>query len=104
MELNNIVPWGRSFKEYQAMFSLSAEDLDSRILGCGDGPASFNAELTKVGGSIVSLDSIYQFSREQIHSRIDRVYPEVLSQVAKNRGDFIWDSIVNVDELGHVRM
>ena len=104
MELNNIVPWGRSFKEYQAMFSLSAEDLGSRILGCGDGPASFNAELTKVGGSIVSLDPIYQFSREQIHSRIDRIYPEVLSQVAKNRDDFIWDSIANVDELGRVRM
>jgi len=104
MELNNIVPWGRSFKEYQAMFSLSAEDLDSRILGCGDGPASFNTELTKAGGSIVSLDPIYQFSSEQIHSRIDRVYPEVLSQVAKNRDNFIWDSIANVDELGHVRM
>ena len=32
------------------MFDLSAADLGRRILGCGDGPASFNAELTAQGG------------------------------------------------------
>ena len=70
MELTHVVPWGRSFSEYQSMFSLSVDDLGSRILGCGDGPASFNAELTKAGGDIVSIDPIYQLSRQQIHSRI----------------------------------
>jgi hypothetical protein len=34
------------------MFSLSESDLDKIILGCGDGPACFNAELSKIGGNI----------------------------------------------------
>ena len=31
-----IVPWGRSFDEYRRMFDLSADDLNARILGCGE--------------------------------------------------------------------
>jgi len=38
------VPWGRSFDEYQRMFHLTGKDLRRRILGCADGPASFDAE------------------------------------------------------------
>ncbi len=53
MELTSVVPWGRSFSEYQAMFSLNESDLTKTILGCGDGPASFNAELTKAGGNVI---------------------------------------------------
>ena len=40
--LKQIVPWGRSFAEYVAMFALSGDDLGKRILGCGDGPAAFD--------------------------------------------------------------
>jgi len=104
MELESIVPWGRSFSEYQAMFALNASDLQKSILGCGDGPACFNAELTKTGGKIVSIDPVYQFNSEQIGSRITQVYPEVMSQVAKNKADYIWTTIANVEELGRVRM
>jgi len=104
MELESIVPWGRSFSEYQAMFALNASDLQKSILGCGDGPACFNAELTKTGGKIVSIDPVYQFNSEQIGSRITQVYPEVMSQVAKNKADYIWTTIASVEELGRVRM
>lgn len=44
LTLNEIVPWGRSYDEYVAMFGLTESDRQSRILGCGDGPAAFNAE------------------------------------------------------------
>ena len=70
--LEEVVPWGRSFEEYQAMFALSDKDLSGRILGCADGPASFNAGLTKRGGKIVSADPLYRFSREEIRNRIDQ--------------------------------
>jgi hypothetical protein len=49
MELKEIVPWGRTLAEYQLMFDLSEVDLKSKILGCGDGPASFNTEMTAQG-------------------------------------------------------
>ena len=35
--LEQVVPWGRSFEEYRAMFALSDADLEGRVLGCGDG-------------------------------------------------------------------
>jgi len=104
MELENIVPWGRSFNEYQSMFALSATDLQKSMLGCGDGPACFNAQLSKAGGRIVSIDPVYQFNSAQIRSRIAQVYPQVMSQVAKNEVDYIWTTIANVEELGRVRM
>jgi hypothetical protein len=59
MELREIVPWGRSFDEYRRMFGLSGGDLSGRTLGCGDGPASFNAEATAAGHAVVSCDPIY---------------------------------------------
>ncbi len=54
--LDKVVPWGRSLDEYRRMFALTDSDLEKRILGCADGPASFNAELTANGGSVVSCD------------------------------------------------
>lgn len=68
--LQDIVPWGRSFDEYQRMFALDAADLGQRILGCGDGPAAFNAALTARGGQVVSVDPLYAFDAVQIHARI----------------------------------
>ena len=50
--------------EYQAMFNLDKTDLNSKILGCADGPSSFNAELRKFGGEVTSIDPIYAFSKE----------------------------------------
>lgn len=104
MELKNVVPWGRSFDEYRDMFMLTDADLQKTILGCGDGPASFNAELTKAGGNVVSADPVYRFTVAEIRSRVREVYPEIMSEVAKNPDDYIWDSIRDVEHLGHVRM
>lgn len=102
--LDKVVPWGRSFVEYTAMFSLIKDDLAKRILGCSDGPSSFNTELTQQGGSIISVDPIYQFSSEEIKERVDATYDEVMGQIEKNRNDFVWKHIENVEELGNIRM
>lgn len=58
--LDQVVPWGRSFEEYLAMFALSDLDLKGRLLGCGDGPASFNAVATSQGVAVTSCDPIYR--------------------------------------------
>ncbi len=102
--LSQVVPWGRSFDEYVAMFALKDADLESRILGCGDGPASFNTVLTKRGGRIVSVDPLYRFSQEDIRERIGRTYTEVLQQTRANAHEFVWTSIRSVEELGCLRM
>jgi hypothetical protein len=102
--LEQVVPWGRSFDEYRAMFGLTNLDLAGRILGCGDGPASFNAGATRRGASVVSCDPIYRLGGETIRRRIEETYDEILEQTRQNREQFIWESIRSVEELGRVRM
>jgi hypothetical protein len=104
LQLSSIVPWGRSYGEYCRMFSLSERDLEAHILGCGDGPASFNAELTQHGGRIMSVDPIYQFSTEGIRSRIQRVYPGILAELARNTQQYYWASFKDPGHVGSVRM
>jgi hypothetical protein len=101
--LNEIVPWGRSYEEYRDMFALSDKDLSERILGCADGPASFNAVLTRRGGKIVSVDPLYRFSRKEIRSRIDQVFETVLTETRKNAHEFVWGTISSVGALGETR-
>jgi len=102
--LDKVVPWGRSYAEYINMFGLTKADLACRILGCGDGPAEFNTELTKRGGAVVSVDPVYQFDVVQIKSRIADTYPSVITQVRNNQHDFIWDAIPSIEVLGEMRM
>ena len=102
--LEQVVPWGRSFAEYSSMFALTDADINTRILGCGDGPASFNAEATARGAIVTSADPIYQWDAEQILARITATYDDVLEQTRRNQDEFVWDSIGSVDELGRVRM
>ena len=102
--LEKVVPWGRSFDEYVAMFALSGADLQRRILGCGDGPASFNALLTKQGGQVLSADPLYRYSTEDIRKRMGETYADVMDQARKNKHEFIWTNIKSVNELGRIRM
>jgi len=102
--LEKVVPWGRSYDEYVSMFSLSGVDLAKRILGCCDGPAGFNAELTRRGGRVVSVDPVYKFSAGEIEDRIEATYDTVLRETVKNRDEFVWTHIRDADELGRSRM
>jgi hypothetical protein len=98
------LPWGRSFDEYRRMFDLTAVDLDSTILGCADGPASFNAEMFAKNRRVVSCDPLYQLTKDQIRARIDATYDTVIGQTRANQDKFLWDVITSIEELGRVRL
>ena len=102
--LDKVVPWGRSFEEYRRMFALSDDDLKGRILGCGDGPASFNAEATRRGARVISCDPLYAFNADQIRERIAATSHDVLEQTKRNAKEFVWDEITSIEELRRVRM
>jgi hypothetical protein len=104
MKLDDIVPWGRSLAEYRRMFDLDEGDLDKQILGCGDGPASFNAEMTALGKNVVSIDPIYQFNASQIDRRVRDTYSSIISQVDLNRDRYVWDYFPDADALGKYRL
>jgi len=86
------------------MFGLSAGDLGKRILGCGDGPAAFNAVLSKRGGRVVSVDPLYRFSVQEIRDRIAATFEVVLEQTRQNAHEFVWGKIRSIEELGQMRM
>jgi hypothetical protein len=101
---DDVKPWGRSYDEYVRMFSLTPADLQQRILGCGDGPASFNAEMHAAGHAVISIDPIYQFSAAELRQRISETYEDVIGQARHNASLFRWDEIGSVDDLGRRRM
>ncbi|NJP11088.1 MAG: SAM-dependent methyltransferase [Leptolyngbyaceae cyanobacterium RU_5_1] len=90
MKLDAVVPFGRSLDEYQKMFSLSETELKLRILGVADGPASFNAEATKVGSQVISIDPIYRFSGAEILHRFNQVVDTIIAQVKATPDSWVW--------------
>ncbi len=99
----SVVPWGRSFDEYLRMFDLAEADLSRNLLGCADGPASFNRGVTERGHRVVSVDPLYGLSRARIAARIEETYADVISQTRSEQHRFVWDTISSVEELGRVR-
>jgi len=102
-ELSQVLPWGRSFEEYLRMFNLDDEDLNGTILGCADGPASFNAEMHRRGRRVISCDPIYRFTKQQLSARIEHACAEIVKQTRKNIDNFVWSSISSIEELCEIR-
>lgn len=100
--LDKVVPC--SYDEYVSMFNFAQTDPELRILGCGDGPAGFNATLTERGGNVISVDPIYIYGMEQIKARITETYPTVMSQLRKKQDDYVWETIASPEQLGSLRM
>jgi SAM-dependent methyltransferase len=104
IQLEQVVPWGRSLHEYRRMFSMTPVDLQKTILDCGSGPASFNAEITQQGGRVISCDPIYQFSVEQIQQRIDETYDLLLEKVQASLEAYLWHDLGSPEQMGQLRM
>ncbi len=102
--INQVVPWGRNLEEYQRMFALTSEDLNKRIISCGDGPASVNAELFLMDKKYTSLDPIYQFSVQQIKERIGATAIIIEEQLVNSRNDYKWDYYQSPKQLVQVRL
>ncbi len=99
VDKNTAIPWGRNFDEYRRMFALSDADLASRILGCSDGPASVNAEVTAAGGRIVSVDPLFAVKSEHIEARVGVARDMVMTDTYKSLNDYKWDVISSPEEL-----
>jgi SAM-dependent methyltransferase len=99
MVLDQVVPFGRSFDEYRQMFSLTPADLSGRILGVGDGPASFNAEATEQGYQVISVDPVYCFTGQEIQARFDAVVEKIIHQIRATPTDWVWGYHASPDAL-----
>lgn len=99
MKLESVVPFGRSFDEYRLMFDLGEEELGKKIIGVGDGPASFNAGMKALGKTVTSVDPLYVFSARDIEMRFYEVVDDVIGQVTASPGDWTWDYHKSPEQL-----
>ncbi len=99
MKLEQVVPFGRSLSEYREMFSLSVGDCSRNILGVGDGPASFNAEMTKLGHRVISVDPLYSFTGQAIKQKFYEVVDDIIEQVRRTPSDWVWTYHQSPDDL-----
>ncbi|MDF0673462.1 MAG: SAM-dependent methyltransferase [Nitrospira sp.] len=90
MQLGKVVPFGRSLDEYRLMFGLSEVDLERNIVGVGDGPASFNAEMHVMGKRVVSIDPLFTFSADDIEKQFHAVVDNIIEQVKGTPDDWVW--------------
>jgi SAM-dependent methyltransferase len=104
VNLDQVVPWGRSLEEYVRMFDLSEHELELRILDCGGGPAGFNAEMQRRGRPVVSCDPIYRFSAPEIERRIAETSEMIMSKTVETRDNFVWSEMKSPERLREVRM
>lgn len=103
--LKDVVPWGRNLNEYRKMFDLTDEELSNKkIIGFGDGPASFNSEAKGLGYDVTSLDRIYKFTRLELDKRISDSRDIIIEQMKNNADNYVWREIKTLDELEQIRM
>jgi len=104
MKLDSIVPFGRSLEEYRLMFSLTPADLEQKIIGVGDGPASFNAEMHALGRHVVSVDPVYQFDAIEIRNRFYAVVESIIAQITATPHDWVWSFHHSPENLRTLRI
>ena len=91
--------------EYVHMFDLSDADLaDKTIVGVGDGPASFNAEMHARGRRVISCDPIYVFSADQIRSRVEATHDRMVAFARQHHDTFTWRHLRSPEHMGEARL
>ena len=87
------------------MFDLSDADLATqKILGVGDGPASFNAEMHEAGRRMISCDPTYVFSAGQIRSRVEATHDQLVKFARQHHDTFTWRHLHSPEHMGEVRL
>lgn len=103
-DLNDVEPWGHNLAEYCAMFDLRDSERQLSILGCGDGPSSFNAEGTAAGMRIVSVDPLYRLRAGDIRERIAATTPGIANELRRQPERYVFSHHPDVDAVVAARL
>ncbi len=104
-QFKEVLFYGRNLYEYIRMFSLLlSDDVSKKIVDCAGGPSSFNFELTKLGGSIISCDPIYALSKEKLENKINETYNIMAKELAKKKENDAVDAFNAYDSLCNMRL
>lgn len=78
-ERDSRLGWVYNLDDYKKLFALSEADFQKSILEFPGYFSSCNAEITALGGKIISLDPLYQLSPAQMAEHIDQLFKFRLS-------------------------
>jgi len=103
-DIDRAVPWGRNRSEYLAFFDLFDLAPGTRIVDCGAGTASFNAEMTALGFPVVSADPLYTHDKAAFARRIAEARGAIMAGVRAEAGRFVWDDYGSPEGLERTRL
>lgn len=76
MEIASIAAlnWMYDFSDYQQMYDLTQHELSKSLFDFSAGISSFNAEATKQGLHVISADSLYALSENEMRAYAQRIF------------------------------
>jgi SAM-dependent methyltransferase len=89
----------RSFREYQAMFCLTREDLRGRVLDCPGGASSFTAEASDLGAQVAATDPVYAMTVPALQELVLTQPDRGSAHTAAGMDRYAWDFYGNIE--GH---
>lgn len=82
--MRKLVLWGQGVTEYQQMFDLTDQVLDSSIFEFGCGPTAVNASLHAQGIKVVSCDPLFSLAHDVLVHEVNQLFER---RVAELRAD-----------------
>jgi methyltransferase family protein len=81
----------RSFREYEAFFSLSDRDLCGRVLDCPGGASSFTVEASDLGTHVRAVDPVYAMPTSTLHDLVMTQPDRGSAHTAAGIDRYAWD-------------
>jgi hypothetical protein len=92
----------RSFREYEAMFSLAERDLRGRVLDCPGGASSFTVEASYLGNHVTAVDPVYAMPTSALQELVMAQPDRGSSHTAAGIDRYVWDFYGDIE--GHRQM
>lgn len=97
--MRKLVLWGHHVNEYQEMFDLSAAEVGQRLIEYGSGPSAVNAELMKLGHTVLSYDPWFALDKPALSALVDSVFADMAARVIKEQDKFDFSSYGSPEAL-----
>lgn len=98
-KMRKLVLWGHHVDDYQEMFDLSKEDLESRLLEYGCGPSALNAELHETTQHVVSCDALFNLDKATLSMKTSLIFAEMVARVIKDQEKFAFSHCGGLERL-----
>lgn len=92
----------RSFEEYTAMFALTPEDLEGRILDCPGGGSGFTAGANAAGAKATAADPVYARPPEVLAAHVLHETERGSAHTIAGSDRYVWDYYG--DAAGHLHV